>query len=358
MLPGMIPTLGTRRKLPAGAGAPAVPAIGGVTGGQVILGYSEVIALTASSSDGDLDRIDWVLNPGGSETIVATDAAAAYAQNWIATQADGAHTIVARAVRGGDSTDSDPVSITITRKIWERIPTDCFAAFRADLGVTTATGVSSWASQVGGGGNLAQATGANQPALNATDATLNNQASLGFTAHSLHSDLAASAWNFLHDGTGATVFAAVHVNAGASATDVLMGTSNNGTSDRGFYLRHANISDRFILFVSNGTSTVISINTGSGAPEGASYSILATHATASTPDADLQYPIGTSAGTSSGTPSASDAARVLCIGARPGTAATDPWDGAVAEAVYWKRDLSAPEKALVSLYKTGRYGSI
>jgi len=51
---------------------------------------------------------------------------------------------------------------------------------RADLGVTVATGVSVWADQSGNGKDYLQATAANQPALTAVDATLNNLPTIGF----------------------------------------------------------------------------------------------------------------------------------------------------------------------------------
>lgn len=51
--------------------------------------------------------------------------------------------------------------------------------WRADLGVTTATGVSSWVSQVGGV-SAAQATGSKQPTVNAADAAYGGQSTLSF----------------------------------------------------------------------------------------------------------------------------------------------------------------------------------
>lgn len=46
---------------------------------------------------------------------------------------------------------------------------------RADLGITLATGVSAWNDQSGNGHHFAQATGSQQPAYSAADATLNNR---------------------------------------------------------------------------------------------------------------------------------------------------------------------------------------
>ncbi len=61
------------------------------------------------------------------------------------------------------------------------------AWYRADKGITIATGVHTWADQSGTGDsnkNLIQATGSAQPTLNATDAAFNNQATLSFVSAS------------------------------------------------------------------------------------------------------------------------------------------------------------------------------
>jgi len=94
---------------------PAVPILTAPLGGSSFyLGQSTTVS--ATSTDGDLTRIDFVLDPGGGETVVATDSTAPYSTGWTVSlgTALGAHTIVARAVRGVLSTDSAPAAITIT----------------------------------------------------------------------------------------------------------------------------------------------------------------------------------------------------------------------------------------------------
>lgn len=59
------------------------------------------------------------------------------------------------------------------------------AWYRADLGVTIATGVSQWADQSGNGYHMAQATGGNQPAYSASGGP-NSQPCIAFTAASSH----------------------------------------------------------------------------------------------------------------------------------------------------------------------------
>jgi hypothetical protein len=83
----------------------------------------------------------------------------------------------------GQASGSDPVFIPTHiagLAIW----------LRADMGITIATGVSQWNDQSGVGDsnrNAVQATGANQPTYNATDAAYNNQSTLSFvTASALY----------------------------------------------------------------------------------------------------------------------------------------------------------------------------
>lgn len=128
------------------AGAPAVPTLTAPsTGANVYNGFG--VTLSATSTDGDLTRIDWVLDPGGSEVIVATDSVAPYSQTWTPTGiAQGTHTLVARAVRGAFSTNS--ASITITHK----------GSYLSDAAVTHVwIGEALW---TGGGGTLTTWTAA------------------------------------------------------------------------------------------------------------------------------------------------------------------------------------------------------
>jgi len=70
---------------------------------------------------------------------------------------------------------SDPLSIFGAASVLQWV--------RADLGITLGTGVSAWADQSGNGKHYTQATGANQPVYNATDATLNYLPTVEATAN-------------------------------------------------------------------------------------------------------------------------------------------------------------------------------
>lgn len=227
---------------------------------------------------------------------------------------------------------------------------------RADLGVTLNGGdVSAWANQGTLGGSFDQGTPANQPLFTASDANLNGQPSVTFTGANsdrLVSSLAASAWNFLHDGTGATLFVVCRPTGG-SGTRTLIGNSGGPTA-RGFRLEHVPASDRFELRVSDGASNVIAITGSANAAEPVSLVAMFTHRTSDTPDVTLYYnPSTTSRGTGSGTPSASDAAAALYVGTTTGAA--NAFDGPIAELIA-VTGVDAAKIASVQAYLLARYG--
>lgn len=85
------------------------------------------VAWSASVTAGQVpDRIDLVLDPGGSEVVVATDSTSTYGGNWTPSGvAAGAHTLVARFVYGSGTVDSAATNIVLfdptvlaTTKLW------------------------------------------------------------------------------------------------------------------------------------------------------------------------------------------------------------------------------------------------
>lgn len=227
---------------------------------------------------------------------------------------------------------------------------------RADLGITLNGGdVSAWANQGTAGGSFDQGTPANQPAWTSSDANMNGQASVTFTAANsdrLVSTLAASAWNFFHDGTGATLFVVMRPVA-TSATRHAIGNSSGSTS-RGFRLEHIPASDRFNCRISDGATDVISILGSGNAAEPLSCVAMFTHKTTDTPDCTLYYnPSTTSRGSGSATPSASDAANALYVGISP--ALISAFDGPIAE-IIGTNDVDATKIASTQAYLLARYG--
>jgi hypothetical protein len=126
-----------------GGSPPAVPTLTAPANNDNVFN-SVAVTVSATSPDGDLDRIDWVLDPGGSEVIIATDAVAPYSQSWTPTGITlGAHTLVARAVRGGQSTDSASITITVGEVLHllaeANGATGVLRAWQSDFGVTPGT---------------------------------------------------------------------------------------------------------------------------------------------------------------------------------------------------------------------------
>ncbi len=123
----------------------------------------EVVPWTATSTDGDLDDIQLVLNPGGSEIVLDTDASSTYGGNWTVAQAIQAGTLVARARRDGLSTDSTAINVTIVNAT---LVVDTFMAsgtwtepaiYWSPAGVRAQVRAQAWGS--GGGGSTAVGSG-------------------------------------------------------------------------------------------------------------------------------------------------------------------------------------------------------
>lgn len=73
------------------------------------------VTVSATVTAGQVpDRIDFVLDPGVSEEVIATDSASPFSQSWTPTEAQlGAHTLVARFVYGSGSVDSTAIDLVV-----------------------------------------------------------------------------------------------------------------------------------------------------------------------------------------------------------------------------------------------------
>jgi hypothetical protein len=123
----------------------------------------ETVAVSATTTDVDLDEMKWIANPGGSETEVASDATDPYSTTFVNALALGAHTLVARAVRGAQSTDSAPIDLTsvnLTRQLKTFMTSGTWtepAVYWSPAGVRLQRRSRSWAG--GAGGTLAVGAG-------------------------------------------------------------------------------------------------------------------------------------------------------------------------------------------------------
>lgn len=144
----------------------------------------------------------------------------------------------------------------------------CQLWLRGDLGITTATGVSAWADQSGKGNHFTQATGANQPALVASN--IGGQPGLRFngTSHKMAGPTgssifsASSAWMYL---VWRPISVTLNVASPVYANDSIVGDNGadyglavrgggNGVSAYNYTGSYANTT---LQPVSNGTAYVV-----------------------------------------------------------------------------------------------------
>lgn len=93
------------------AGAPDKPTLDSPADmSYAVIGETIALAATAGANT---TSVQWVADPGGGETIIATDSSSPYSATPTVALSAGAHTMVARAVGPGGSTDSDPIDITV-----------------------------------------------------------------------------------------------------------------------------------------------------------------------------------------------------------------------------------------------------
>lgn len=112
------------------------------------------VAWSASVTAGQVpDRIDLVLDPGGSEVVVATDSTSTYGGNWTPSGVTaGAHTLVARFVYGSGSVDSAAVNVVLFDPT---VIAGLVAWYDPDAAYITKDGsnnVTAWANRSGSGG--------------------------------------------------------------------------------------------------------------------------------------------------------------------------------------------------------------
>lgn len=310
---------------------------------NVFLAQGQSVTVSATV-DGDVDRIDWVLNPGMSETVVATDSSSPYSQTWVASQATGAHTLVARAWVGASSQDSDPIDLTINTP-QSIFGSKLYAYYDASLGVTHSSGaITGVADQSGNGRNL---TVNGTVTLNGANSNWNDIPTFSFGGSGdLTSAGAASIWNLLHTGAGAATLIPLRYTSDA-AVQTVWSTKLASSASRGARLTVNGASGqvRAISIVSNGSANSTAGGGTDTLPANTLHSTYWYHKTSETPDMDLRYPSGTSQGTSSTSVSSDDAAFTLTIGRRPGASTFDAFVGSIPWLIFLNDLPSAGELA-------------
>lgn len=158
--------------------APTAPTLTApLDGVDVYPGVAVTVSATVTAGQVP-DRIDFVLDPGVSEVVVATDSASPYSQSWTPTGVTpGAHTLVARFVYGSGSVDSAAADIVLFDPT---VPAAPLWWLRGDRGVTIDTGVSIWEDAGSAACDMVQATGGAQPSVVVAAPAYNGQDVIDF----------------------------------------------------------------------------------------------------------------------------------------------------------------------------------
>lgn len=168
----------TREPDVAAGGGPAVPALSAPAANANIFN-GVAVTLTATSTDVNLGQMAWVLDPSGSNTIVATvvgagTPAGTFSTTWTPSAvSDAAHTLVARATRAAQSTDSATATVNVGEVLHTLVSSvTCLRNWQSDFGVHDAGGgvCDTW-TDIKSSVAASQATGARQPVITANGAS-------------------------------------------------------------------------------------------------------------------------------------------------------------------------------------------
>jgi hypothetical protein len=215
----------------------------------------------------------------------------------------------------------------------------CVLWLRADLGITIGTGVSAWADQSGNGNGVTQATGANQPTVNAAGAPNSlpclvfNGSTQFLSAASAITSATAFTWFVVNMTTTVTVSECMfHVGGAADGIGLTVDSATN--SERGVLVQ--NVANESDAVNSATTSWEKWTSTGSAAPlqtlrvNGASRTIAPSNST----------PVAPTATTFIG-----------CF-----VSGTQMWNGSIAEVIAYNSVLSVGAMGQVEAYLHSRYG--
>lgn len=211
---------------------------------------------------------------------------------------------------------------------------------------------SSSANGIGASHKLTQSTSALQCAVPAPSGTLFGQRPvLTFVDQRYSSSAAPSAWSFLHDGTGATVYLVCSFD-GLAGSKYVLATSYAGGAV-GWNMGHAG-GTALACLVSNGGA--IAVPSGGTLSTSTAYQLRYRYAEGVSPEVDLyaQNALVTSENATSGAPSSSDPVATLMLGNRP-VVVDAPWSGKFAACVVMKGAYSIDADTIVRRYFALKY---
>ena len=230
------------------------------------------------------------------------------------------------------------------------VPTDLpnlYGWWRADSGITVATGVSVWQDSVNAR-QLVQATTTKQPAFNAAVASMNNEPGVDFVAANLQclvSSQVAADWKFLTDGSGATVCCAFQ--AASSGTSKTIWRVGNGAPQANLTISDTprytcNVDNCYSLnsFVPITDPAIHVMSVGSARSPQWDNTIQGVHAS----------------GAFSGTPSASNPTTAMGIGGLQNGAGVS--NCTICELIVYDQSFDDPDLAQLYTYLSNRYGAL
>lgn len=231
---------------------------------------------------------------------------------------------------------------------------DLAAWYRADRGVTLASGVvSAWADQSGSGKTLSQGTAGARPTPVASNAAFNGQPTLSFDGGDSLVAAVASDWNFLHNGLGCTLILVAKGDA-ANTVYAFCGTQTTVAS-RGMQLRTTG-GGNLVWDVGNGSVDILGLTVLVDLDDALFKTTL--RYTEGRAGNEYAYRINGGAdttGISGAAPSASDATGPLTVGARSGAGLT--LTGDIAEVIAYSRYITDAEANALDAYLLARYGA-
>lgn len=243
----------------------------------------------------------------------------------------------------GGATPADP--------LFSLFPTGIRANWRSDSGVTLGAGVASWTDRYAGR-VLLQATGTKQPAFNLFQINARPTLTFDGTSDELVSNEAASAWRFLSDGTGCTVFCVLIPRTDPYGT--YLATNSESGSTPGIWLRCQGGAHRCEVY---NTTSILSLNSAT-TPNDVPVIVDFSYKEVSAPEG-VNRTVNTqrTTGNSTGAPTAGDPNHTLILGAIRSGGFYSRVD--IAELIVFNRELSAAEKSTVyTSYLQPLYGSI
>lgn len=199
---------------------------------------------------------------------------------------------------------------------------------------------------------VVQATGSKQVPIPSALAAFKNRPVAAFASAGASvyiSDAAASAWQFLHDGTGGDVYAVWSAN-GVVTTEYMHGTWGGGLG-HGWQL--ARVAAALYPLVYS-TGVAINTNNASTIVAGTGHVLRANYSESQSPELLARVALGaTGTGNTTLPPTASASVVSMCVG-RNGTSSY--YNGKFAALLIFNRILSAAEDVTVREYFKSKYG--